>query len=258
MPSIIVASFGTSFAESREATIGAIERKVAEAFPEHAVYRAFTSNFIIRRIEKAEGVHIPTVGELLEQLFESEESEVIIVPTHLMNAKEYQLVLEQADAWQDRFKKLRVALPLLSDDEDYARAIDALSFEIRAAAAQNACVILMGHGTSGGSNACYAKLQETLDRCGYENCFVCIVDSEPGFDSVIDVVRRAGYKKAVLRVFMVVAGAHAHEDMAGNDKTSLKSRLEACEIATEVISEGLGAVPSVADIYIDHARAAMA
>lgn len=258
MPSIIVASFGTSFPESREATIGEIERRIAAAFPGYAVSRAFTSNFIIRRIEKAEGIRIPTVRESLERLDESGENEVIVVPTHLMDAKEYRLVLEQANSWQNRFEKLGVAEPLLSSTEDYDKAIDALSPELVACAGQSVCVILMGHGTPGGSNACYKKMQKMLNERGHDNCFVCTVDGEPGFASVVNAVSHAGYKKALLRVFMVVAGAHAHEDMASDDKTSLKSMLEARKIATEVVFEGLGALPGIADIYVDHARAAMA
>ena len=258
MPSIIVASFGTSFPESREATIGEIERRIAAAFPGYTVYRAFTSTFIIKRIEQAEGIRVLTVAALLEQLSKAGEREVIVVPTHLMNAREYQLVLEEASRWRSSFEKLEVSRPLLSSAEDYSKVIDALSPELDRGARHNACMILMGHGSIGGSNACYAKLQACLNERGYVNCLVCTVDSEPGFDFAVEAAADAGYEKAVLRVFMVVAGAHAHEDMAGADKTSLKSKLEARGITVEIVPEGLGALPGIADIYVDHARAAMA
>ena len=44
---ILVVSFGTSYNDSRDLTIGAIEEAIAEAFPEYDVRRAFTSQIII-------------------------------------------------------------------------------------------------------------------------------------------------------------------------------------------------------------------
>lgn len=40
---ILVVSFGTSFAETREKTIDAIEKEIADAFPDYQIYRAWTS-----------------------------------------------------------------------------------------------------------------------------------------------------------------------------------------------------------------------
>ena len=47
---ILVVSFGTSYNDSREKTIGAVERAVAEAFPAYEVRRAFTSQRIIDKL----------------------------------------------------------------------------------------------------------------------------------------------------------------------------------------------------------------
>lgn len=40
---ILVVSFGTSYNDNREKTIGAIETAIADAFPKWSVRRAFTS-----------------------------------------------------------------------------------------------------------------------------------------------------------------------------------------------------------------------
>ena len=48
---ILVVSFGTSYNDSREKTIGAVERAVAEAFPAYEVRRAFTSQRIIDKLK---------------------------------------------------------------------------------------------------------------------------------------------------------------------------------------------------------------
>ena len=53
---ILVVSFGTSYNESREATIGAIEKAIAEAFPETETRRAFTSQIIIDKLKERDGL----------------------------------------------------------------------------------------------------------------------------------------------------------------------------------------------------------
>ena len=49
---LLVISFGTSYVQTRERTIGATERKLAERFPDRDVRRARTSNFIIKKVAK--------------------------------------------------------------------------------------------------------------------------------------------------------------------------------------------------------------
>ena len=45
---VLVVSFGTSHLDTMEKTIGAVEKALAEAFPDRALYRAFTSSMILK------------------------------------------------------------------------------------------------------------------------------------------------------------------------------------------------------------------
>lgn len=58
---------------------------------------------------------------------------------------------------------------------------------------------------------------------------------------------------------MVVAGDHANNDMAGDDDDSWKSQFEASgafdSIETQI--EGLGRIPAVQQIYVEHTKAAI-
>ena len=49
---ILVVSYGSSYQEEREKSIGGIENAISSAFPEYKVYRAFTSKSIAERIWK--------------------------------------------------------------------------------------------------------------------------------------------------------------------------------------------------------------
>ena len=76
--------------------------------------------------------------------------------------------------------------------------------------------------------------------------------------AVIEAVKAAGYTKVVLRPLMVVAGDHAWNDMAGEDPDSWKSLFTAAGFAVETQMTGLGSVPGVQQLYVDHTGAAMA
>ena len=76
--------------------------------------------------------------------------------------------------------------------------------------------------------------------------------------ALIDAVKAAGYTKVVLRPLMVVAGDHAWNDMAGEDPDSWKSLFTAAGFAVETQMTGLGSVPGVQQLYVDHTGAAMA
>ena len=76
---IVVVSFGTTYPETRRKTIEACEQAIQEHFPDYPVHRAFTSNVVRRRIKKQEGLDIPTVKEVLEQLLETGTEVVYIL-----------------------------------------------------------------------------------------------------------------------------------------------------------------------------------
>ena len=63
---LLAVSFGTSYPDSRRLTIGAIEERLAQAFPDFEVRRAFTSQMIIERIKEKEGEAIDNVREALK------------------------------------------------------------------------------------------------------------------------------------------------------------------------------------------------
>ena len=68
---ILAASFGTSYLENGEKTIGAIERVLQDSFPEYGVKRAFTSKKIIAKLKKRDGIQVDTVSEALKKALEA-------------------------------------------------------------------------------------------------------------------------------------------------------------------------------------------
>ena len=73
---IITVSFGTAYPETREKTIGAIEKAIADAFPHCRHYRAFTSGMVLRRIAREEHLHFDTVEQAMVRAAEDGEQDM--------------------------------------------------------------------------------------------------------------------------------------------------------------------------------------
>ena len=85
---ILAVSFGTSHIDTMEKTIDVLEKEFAKTFEEAVVYRAFTSNMIIKKLKRTANIKVQTVGEALEKMAADGIEEVIVQPTHVINGIE--------------------------------------------------------------------------------------------------------------------------------------------------------------------------
>ena len=255
---LLVVSFGTSYNDSRRLTIGAIEKKLAEEFPDYSVRRAFTSQIIIDHILSRDKIKIDNVKEALDRAVANNVKTLVVQPTHLMkDGLEYtDLVTEIAD-YADAFEHLEIAEPLLTEDADF----EAVATAITEATAQyddgETAICFMGHGTEAESNMVYSKMQTLLTDKGFTNYYVGTVEASPSLEDLLALVKQGGYKKVVLEPLMVVAGDHANNDMAGDEDGSWKKEFENAGYEVECILQGLGENEAIRSIYADHARAAI-
>ena len=255
---ILVVSFGTSYNDNRDLTIGAIEEAIAGAFPEYDVRRAFTSQIIIDKLEERDGLEIDNVTEALDRAEADGIRELIVQPTHLMDGYEYTDLVEELSGYVDRFEKIFIGTPLLTDDADYDAVIAAITEYTSSYDDGETAICFMGHGTEADSNAVYTALQEKLTASGYENYYIGTVEAEPSLEDVIAALQEKGsYTKVVLEPLMVVAGDHANNDMAGEEEDSWKTVLEKEGYEVECILDGLGQIPEIQELYVQHVQDAI-
>ena len=276
---LLVVSFGTSFNDSRAQDIKGIEDKLQEAYPDWSVRRAFTAQIIINHVEARDDEVIDNMQQALDRAVDNGVKNLVVQPTHLMHGAEYDEMTEALDEYKDKFESVAIAEPMLGEVGDDATVINddkkavaqAITDEackeagydsMEAAAEDGTAFVFMGHGTSHTANVTYDQMQTQMDNLGFTNAFIGTVEGEPEdteCQAVIEKVKEAGFKKVVLRPLMVVAGDHANNDMAGDDKDSWKSQFEAsgafdsidCQI------EGLGRIEAVEDLYVEHTKAAI-
>ncbi|MCR5486951.1 MAG: sirohydrochlorin cobaltochelatase [Lachnospiraceae bacterium] len=254
---LLVVSFGTSFNDSRRLTIGAIEDALRQAYPDYSVRRAFTSQIIIDHVKKRDGVTIDNVGEALARARKNGVKTLVVQPTHLMDGFEYHDLVEELEENAADFGSVTVGSPLLTEDEDFERVVDAVTTASAPYMDGKTAFCFMGHGTEADSNGIYARLQKLLTEKGFTDHYVGTVEAEPSLEDVLKAVGEKDYDRVVLEPLMVVAGDHANNDMAGEDEDSWKSRFEAAGYEVECILSGLGENEAIREIYVEHAGKAI-
>jgi sirohydrochlorin cobaltochelatase len=261
---ILVVSFGTTFAETRKLTTEAVEDKIRKAFPDYEVRHAFTSRIIIKKLSE-EGLKVDTEKQALDKLKAEGYSEVIVQPLHMEAGDEYSKLTRTVDNYvrTKAFDRLSVGRPVLyytgqegEKPDDYLIAIKALQNQFPQLGKRDA-IALMGHGGVNPSNTAYAALQLKLKDAGVNNVFVFTVEGYPTIENLITELKANKIKKVTLMPLMLVAGDHANNDMAGDDKESFKSQLIAAGFQVDTYLHGLGENVGIQDIYVQHVRDAI-
>ncbi|CEI74101.1 MULTISPECIES: sirohydrochlorin cobaltochelatase [Romboutsia] len=249
---VLVVSFGTSYKETREKTIEACENKIKNGLEGYDFFRAFTSNMIIRKLKNRDGIEIENPIQALDRLYEEGYEEVIVQTLHIICGEEFTKLKEQVDSYQDKFKKIILGRPLLTYIEDYKETVEAIKHQIPQMQKDEA-VVFMGHGTFHESHASYPALEYMMRDAGI-NAYVGTVEGYPEIDNVVKRLKEDNIKIVNLMPFMLVAGDHAINDMAGEDEDSWKNILEDFGFKVKIHLQGLGENPYIQDKFMNHAN----
>lgn len=254
---LLVVSFGTSFNDSRVATIGAIENAMEASFPDFSVRRAFTAQIIIDHVKSRDGEVIDNMTEALDRAVENGVKTLVVQPTHLMNGIEYDEMNQMLAEYSDVFETIAVGAPLLTSDEDFTTVEKAITEWTKDYDDGETAIVFMGHGTEAESNQIYSRMQELLKADGYENYFVGTVEASPSLEDVLAAVKEGNYKKVILEPLMIVAGDHANNDMAGEEEGAWKKTFEDAGYEVECVLRGLGENEAVQQLLVAHAQVAV-
>lgn len=252
-PALIAVSFGTSYPETRKKTIEAVEEKLAKEYPEFDVFRAFTSNKVIKKIKEQEQMTILTVDQQMQKLIAEGYKEIYVQPLHIIPGSEYSKALHQAMRYKDQLKLIKVGKPLLSSMEDYQKIVawlEKLSQDLKT----DEALVLMGHGSQHSAFTVYACLDHMLME---KPIFICAVESYPEITLLIERLKKSSYKKIKLYPLMLVAGDHATNDMASDEEDSWKSQLEQAGFAVEAYLKGMGEAEEIQQQFVEHTAAMM-
>lgn len=285
---IVLAVFGTTVPAALQSILK-LEAKMAQAFPDMPVRLAFTSEIVrakwAKRAQDAawrrqhpevpEALYsvknpLATIANLQDQGYRH----IAVQSTHIFAGEEYENLKSEIDtlasirALRERdnpFVKIVLGRPALGAPgdrhpygEDIARAAAALGADLSLARKNRSALVYMGHGNELFSTGVYMELEAALrDSAPDVPVFVGVVEGFPPLERVIAALTHAKVKTVTLLPLMVVAGDHAANDMAGEEKDSWKTRIEARGITVTPVLRGLGEVDAWGDIYVQHLKDAM-
>lgn len=245
---LLMVHFGTSYADTRALTIDAINAKAREAFPELEVREAYTSRIIIRKLGRS-GLKKVTPLEALFALRSEGYTHVVVQSTHLIDGVEMESLRHDVESMAPFFKEIRVGTPLIYSVDDAAKVADILATR-HANDQKKAHVMLVGHGTYTPATATYSQMDYMLKAAGHTHFHVATIEGYPTLQTALAQIKADKGKSVTLVPLMFVAGDHARNDIAGE----WKEALEAEGLTVTTVMEGLGQVPEIQDLYIDHIR----
>ena len=237
---VLTAFFGSTVPSALKA-YDQIENAVRKKYPSIPVFRAYTSRIVRNR----RGNDVPSAAACLQELFLAGFSTVHILAGCLTPGEEYEQLRQTASVFSMRMN-VTVSRPPLSNPETLRAFLPGVLKAVRPEIPGR--VLFMGHGNSDGRSAfAYQAAAAELEKLN-PDLFLACVEGDPGLESVIGQFQSENVQ---LIPFMLVAGDHALNDLAGNDASSWKSRLEKRSCTCYCTLHGLGEIPEVAAGFAD-------
>lgn len=249
---LLMVHFGTTYDDTRTVTIDAINSKAKETFSKLEFREAYTSRIIIRRL-KERGIDKLTPLEALLKLRSEGYTHIVVQSTNIINGVEMESLRRDVESVQSFFREIRVGTPLLYSVEDTEKVVKILGerhHAVQGKKSDRESFVLVGHGTYTPNTAIYSQVDYMLKANGFTNFHVGTIEGYPTFDTVLAQLKSGKARQVTLIPFMFVAGDHAQNDIAGEWKEMLEK--EGFKVNTCL--EGLGQVPEIQDIFIDHIR----
>lgn len=250
---ILAVSYGSSLAAAREKTIDIIEKELADAFPDRKLYRAWTSEFMRRRVREQDGTEVLNLAEVIDQMQKDGIEDVVVEPVFVACASEYQKVID-AFGQPEVFSKVRIGMPLLGSDEDL-KTVAALLPILEEKLSPEDAMVFMAHGSSSApeSNQIFIDLSDELKRQRLSNVVIGTIDGSPGFDFIPKTLHGMQPEKVILMPFLLTAGAHVIRDMSSDREGSWKNLLEAEGFQVEAVPKGIAEYEEIREIFVRHA-----
>ena len=258
---MVVMSFGTTYKDTRAKTIDATVDAIKAAHPNTKVVTAFTSHIIRDRIQQKEGITYPTPEEALAELKKDGYTRVALASLDVIPGMEYNYDAAVYNLYKDNFKKMTLGTSLMywmgqeNQTDQVIETLKAVQSQFPKLGKEDG-LLIMAHGTPDPSNAYYSVIQDRIHTLGMKNVFIYTVEGTPNLEQVIPQLKLHGIKHVTLMPFMMVAGDHANNDMAGAEPESHKSILEKEGFKVDTYIHGLGENQNIRNLFVERANEA--
>lgn len=284
---IVLAAFGTSYPDALQSILN-IKSRVQNAHPDTPVRLAFTSSIIRKKWRNRQtdtewlrdNPDVPkevlfvksplaTIADLQNDGYKS----IAVQSLHIFAGEEFEDLkstvtglrsIRTVKARSMPFKALRLGRPALGMPgdaypytDDITAAAKTLEADVLEAKEADAALVYMGHGNDYFPTSAYAEMQRKMQTMYNYPVYIACVEGFPDFNDLLNGLATSGKPSIILKPFMVVAGDHASNDMAGDEDDAWKVLLTKEGYAVKTVLRGLGKIDAWADIYVRHLNDAM-
>lgn len=266
---VVLAVFGT-VEPAGLATYESIQKKYESAFSGCLIHLAFTSSLMRERLREKSSIDVPSPLAALASLHDGGVYDAVVQSLQIVPGDEFHRLAGlvrslRAGGEGLAFRNLGLGLPLLSCLDD-CRIVSAGLAPLFAGKngslggdqnkTNKTATVLMGHGTGHPADGLYSLMAAMLRR-DHENVFLCTLEGFPGIAELVPELQRWGFERVELMSFLLVAGSHARQDMAGKQPDSWKSILERNGFKVEVNLHGLAESEDIVSLFLEHTRTAL-
>ena len=248
---IVMAAFGTTTRAME--TYSFIDEYCKKKFPAHKILWAFSSRMVKDWSKKRHNIDILHPYQVLNKLKDQGHKWAVVQSMHLMCGHEFYRLVQEIKECEIRTS---LGLPLLCEPEDYQAAVTIFSNAFPDI--EHEAVVMVGHGTDHPSWCTYVALNHVFYENFKSGIYVGVVEKNgyPSREKIIADVKNAGYKKARIIPFMLVAGMHFESDLTGN-KDSWQKAFEEQGVSVYVENRGLGFHEGIIELYCNHIKNAL-
>lgn len=257
---VLMVYFGTTHADTRAKTISALSNKAKQIF-DVDVKEAWTSRIVMRKLKERTGEIILNPSQMLAKLKEDAYTHILVQAVTIIDGVEMEALNKECENFKKDFKDIRIADPLLYSTNDVNTVAKIIGNKY--ASNKEQAVIFVGHGTYTPATACYSMLEYVLNSQNFNNAFVGTIEGHPSLEDVENRVSnyfkpkpkqkpkaKAKTKQITLVPLMFVAGEHAKNDISNTWKHYFTSK----GYKVKVIEAGLGELPQIQNLFIEHAK----
>ena len=247
---VIMVAFGTSSSSITPYQI--IEKITKNHFKKHEFFWSFSSRIITARLKQQGMKEFQTPSQRLGQLAELGYKKAVVQSLHLFAGREFDALTKDM---QEAKLNCFAGAPLIDSPQDYSEICETLRPLITAHPKK--ATLILGHGTCHPIWTAYYCLETFLRQQFGPHVFVGTVEKYPNSDHLVDQLSGAGYEEVRIIPFFLVAGMHFRRDIIGDSEFSWQSRFHQKKIAVDIVEQGLGMLPGVANIITRHIETAI-
>lgn len=253
---ILLVAFGTTM-ESAEPALQSIDKAYRKAYPDKPIVWAYTSDIIRKKLNK-QGNRVLSVKQALDECARLGIVDLRVQSLHVTGAEEYamtqRMLVRDLSRFPNRFDHVWLGAPLLESGQDLQDVMDAIFASFPKERKSNEAVVLMGHGNNRGPGDLAIAQVATAFNQRDPLVFLAAVEGSNTFDSIIPELKKSNVTKVYLQPFMIVAGDHAINDLAGPEPDSWASQLKAAGMQVEAQLTGLGSLDGIQKVFLRHTR----